>query len=651
MSISARRLLMLALGILPALSFVPQALSLAIPRAVAACPWSEPEWPEPSNANEVLVDYFEQAVAGIAQQSDTRNYQTADQWLEKRGELQNQLADMLGLLPEPPRTDLKPTITGSVERDGIVVQRLHFQSMPGLYVTANLYRPANVEKPLPAILYVCGHSVQREKIDDREISYGNKTGYQRHGAWFARHGYVCLTIDTVQWGEFLGTHWGTYRQGRWDWLSTGYTPAGAEAWNGIRAIDYLQTLPEVDADRIGLTGRSGGGAYSWFIAALDQRVKAVVPVAGITDLENHVVDGCVSGHCDCMFLVNYYQWDYPTLAALIAPRPLLLANSDSDGIFPLSGVLRTADQVRHVYKILDAKDSLGLLITPGPHKDTPELQVGAFRWFDRHLKGLDVPVDEAAIERFDRKELRVFDSLPEDQRVHTADDVLITRLQQSSEVTELDRAEVLAQLRKRSLGGWPSKPEPLNAKMLWSRDTGNSALELWEFVSQGPWRLRTLLARGKNFSAKDTPIRVHLVDDIGWEQIKASATGDEHPLQTDGMTVYVAVRGIGPHAWSGSEVEKTHIERRFYLIGQTLAGMQIWDAIRGLAFAQTRVDQAAPLLELTCDKSMRGIAAYAAVLGESRSLKTDATLPSDYLQSVPLLGQGQIKGLESLFKQ
>lgn len=643
MSTSTRRFLFLALAMLPALGFFQQTLKLESPLATAA-----PPWPEPQNANKVLVDYFQQAVAGIAQQSDTRNFRTADQWLERRGELRNQLADMLGLFPEPPRTDLNAEVVGSIEQDGIVVQRLHFQSMPGLYVTANLYRPAKIEKPLPAILYVCGHSVQREEVDGKEICYGNKTGYQRHGAWFARHGYVCLTIDTVQWGEFLGTHWGTYRQGRWDWLSTGYTPAGVEAWNGIRAIDYLQTLAEVDADRIGLTGRSGGGAYSWFIAALDQRIKATVPVAGITDLENHILDGCVSGHCDCMFMVNYYQWDYPTLAALVAPRPLLLANSDSDGIFPLDGVLRTASQVQHVYKILDAKDALGLLITPGPHKDTPELQVGAFRWFDRHLKGLDVPVDEAAIERFDRKELKVFETLPADQVVKTADQVLVAHLQQSNQTSDQTPEKIVADLKQRSLRTWPAKAESLNAEKLWNRDADDAKLELWEFTSQGPWRLRTLVARSHDFSAKDSPIRVHLVDDSGWEQIEESATGDGK-FALDGVVVYVAVRNIGPHAWTGSETEKTHIKRSFYLIGETLEGMQIWDVLRAVAFAKSRVDRANPEVQITYDDSMQGIAAYAAVLGEDSTLTTAAKLPSDYQKSVPLLGQGQVKGLESLF--
>jgi len=161
-----------------------------------------------------------------------------------------------------------------------------------------------------------------------------------HPAWFARHGYVCMVIDTLQLGEIEGIHHGTYRYKMWWWNSRGYTPAGVEAWNCIRALDYIQTRKEVDSSRFGVTGRSGGGAYSWWISALDDRIKAAIPVAGITDLQNHVVDGYVEGLCDCMCIVNTFGWDYPLVAAMVAPRPLLTSNSDKDNIFPLKGVIR-----------------------------------------------------------------------------------------------------------------------------------------------------------------------------------------------------------------------------------------------------------------------------------------------------------------------
>jgi predicted peptidase len=163
-----------------------------------------------------------------------------------------------------------------------------------------------------------------------------------------------------------------------------------EAWNGIRALDYLETRPEVDRTRIGVTGRSGGGAYSWWIAALDDRIKVAVPVAGITTLRITCSDGAIEGHCDCMFMVNTERWDFDRVAALIAPRPLLISNSDKDDIFPLDGVLTIYDRTRELYdKLGKWEANLGLHLTEGPHKDTQALNIGAFEWMNRFLKGTD----------------------------------------------------------------------------------------------------------------------------------------------------------------------------------------------------------------------------------------------------------------------
>jgi len=360
-------------------------------------------------ADESLMDYFRRETRAISEKC-LADITTAAQWRERAPVYREQLAEMLGLSPMPERTPLKATVTKRLGHDTFVVENLHFQSRPGLYVTANLYLPKNLTQPAPTILYVCGHG----PVITNGVSYGNKVTYQHHGAWFARHGYVCLLIDTLQLGEILGLHHGTHRENLWWWNSRGYTPAGVECWNGMRALDYLSTRPEVDTNRFGITGRSGGGAYSWFVAAMDDRIKAAAPVAGITDLENHVVDGCVEGHCDCMFFVNTYRWDYPQLAALAAPRPLLICNTDSDNIFPLDGVVRTHAKVRRIYELLGASDKLGLVITPGPHKDTQELQVPVMRWFDKHLKGEEKLIETAATKLLTPQQLRVFETLPAD---------------------------------------------------------------------------------------------------------------------------------------------------------------------------------------------------------------------------------------------
>src|SRR5262249_38066210 len=126
----------------------------------------------------------------------------AKAWEALRPKLHQQYLYMLGLWPLPEKTPLKAIVTGTLEHEGVVIEKLHYQSRPGLYVTANLYRPKKPDGKLPAVLYVCGHTGKGRD--------GNKTAFQDHGLWFASNGYVCLTVDTLQLGEIPGIHHGTY---------------------------------------------------------------------------------------------------------------------------------------------------------------------------------------------------------------------------------------------------------------------------------------------------------------------------------------------------------------------------------------------------------------------------------------------------------
>lgn len=422
--------------------------------------------------------------------------QTAGDWAARRGELRRQLSEMLGLWPMPARTELRSDVTGRSEHDGFVVENVQFQSRPGLYVTANLYRPSRVTEPLPAILYLSGHGA----VISNGVSYGNKVAYQHHGAWFARNGYVCLVVDSVQLGEIQGLHHGTYRENLWWWNARGYSPAGAEAWNCIRALDYLSTRPEVDTNRFGVTGRSGGGAYSWWVAALDDRIRAAAPVAGITDLRNHVVDGTVEGHCDCMFPVNTHRWDFPQVAALVAPRPLLIVNTDADTIFPLDGVQRLHARVRDIYRLENAADRLGLVIAPGPHHDTQDLQVPVFRWFNRHLKGVDPVIEMAAVPLCTPEQLRVFRTLPADAINTNLHETFVPAaapapVAASGPAWQAQRARWMAALREQSFAGWPEAAPLPTLTRLWTAKRDGVRLEAYELQSEDGLPLRVYAAQ------------------------------------------------------------------------------------------------------------------------------------------------------------
>src|SRR5262249_8526670 len=156
-------------------------------------------------------------------------------------------------------------------------------------------------------------------------------------------------------------------QGRWWWYSAGYTPAGVECWNAVRALDYLASRPEVDPDRIGATGISGGGVGTFWVAAADERGKAAAPVSGMSDLTGYAAGGGVGRHCDCFFSPNRARWHWPTTAALIAPRPLLFVNSDNDVYFPMSGNERVANRLGRLYSLFGAGDQVAAVVSVGGH--------------------------------------------------------------------------------------------------------------------------------------------------------------------------------------------------------------------------------------------------------------------------------------------
>ncbi len=568
----------------------------------------------------MFAEYFKIETKRLAD-SCLAEIETLDDWNAKKDLYRKQLHEMLGLDPLPERTPLKATVTGAVKHEEFEVRNLHFQSSPGLYVTSNLYVPNNLTAPAPTILYVCGHG--RVRIDG--VNYGNKTHYQHHGAWFARNGYVCLTIDTIQLGELEGIHHGTYRHGMWWWNSHGYTPAGVEAWNCIRALDYLESLDFVDKERLGVTGRSGGGAYSWWIASIDERIKVAAPVAGITDLQNHVVDGVVEGHCDCMYHVNTYGWDFAQVAALVAPRPLLILNTDDDGIFPLDGVNRLFTKVRRIYELHGKKSNLGLVITPGGHGDSQELRVPAFNWFNKHLRAESTLIDKPATKLFTPQQLKVFSELPNEERTTKIHDSF-PRI--TNENSKLERG-VIRTLRQKTFGGWPRRAGSLRLEKAWDTEHAGVRFAAYDFNSQVSIRLRMYVAH-KTGLAKPDAVHLEVLNEAAWEQYlkmgrPAFAKQWAEELQLAGIDadapvpaklseilakqmkyvrehpeVYVTFmpRGTGLTKLTQHQKHLTQTRRRFMLLGQTLAGQQVWDVRRCIRTLRTLENYAEAPLEL-----------------------------------------------------
>jgi dienelactone hydrolase len=534
---------------------------------------------------------------------------SVEDWNQMRPRFLREYYDMLGLWPLPEKTPSHATITRTLNRGDYVVDMLHYQSRPGLYVTANLYRPAKVETGarLPAILYVCGHSGRGRD--------GNKTAFQSHGIWFARHGYVCLVVDTLQLGEIAGVHHGTYREGHWWWLSRGYTPAGVECWNGVRGIDYLVNRRDVDPERIGVTGISGGGAATFWIAAADERAKVAVPVSGMADLMSYVPNRVINGHCDCMFLYNTYQWPWTRIAALIAPRPLLFVNSDHDTIFPMDANERVINRLERLYSLFGTGDVVDSLVSIGGHAYRKDIRQATFRFINSHLKDdprpvLDSEVDlvtsaREEIHPIPPEQLRVFpqvSDIPKDALNSRIDQefVPMAKVETPKEgAFETWKNELLTKLRRMTFHHFPDRIPTADAI-----DSNPSNLA----------RLTTEPAISIRMRAVRTPTQTGRVLLL----VTGSDVNASPPVWLDGFvkendTLYVCEpRGIGGTQWTRKS-PPNYVERSHYLLGRTVDSGRVWDIIATARYLRVRHGDQSPVY-LVGENASAVLAVYAALL-------------------------------------
>lgn len=540
-------------------------------------------------------------------------------WEAKRPQYVEEYFYMLGLSPRPEKTPLHATITGTLKGDGYVVEMLHYQSRPQLYVTGNLYRPATVNptEKLPAIFYVCGHSGRGRD--------GNKVAYESHGIWFARHGYVCLVVDSLQLGEIAAFHHGTYNLQRWWWHSRGYTPAGVEAWNGVRGIDYLISRSDVDPQRIAVTGISGGGAATYWIAAADERVKVAVPVSGMADLESYVSNRVINGHCDCMFLYNTFQWPWTRIAGLIAPRPLLFVNSDKDDIFPMDANERIINRLERLYSLYAAGDRVDALVSVGGHAYRQDIRQGAYRFINSHLKGDAREVADSEVDLVSEgsrpgpypispEKLRVFPTdtdLPKDQLNTTIDEHFVPLASVTApEVGRFDiwKKPLLAELHRVSFGYYPENIPA--AKKLRDVDATTEQVQSEDEIE--------FHLRYKTSTAADGIKSVLLVvlnqDEAGtipgWVAKVASA---------DQAIAFCEPRGIGDTKWTRKN-PPNYVERSHVLLGRTVDAGRVWDVIAAARYlpdtARFNNNRAKLPIHIAGSGAAGLIAAYAAVLDE-----------------------------------
>jgi dienelactone hydrolase len=575
-----------------------------------------PEPPDRSEPGDAMVQAWLLAEAQRLDAGFLNGAKNADEWMRLRPRLKEQYLYMLGLSPLPDKTPLEATITRTLPRDGYVVDMIHYQSRPKLYVTGNLYRPASVKagERLPAVLYVCGHSNRGRD--------GNKTAYQSHGIWFARHGYVCLTVDSLQLGEITGIHHGTYREGRWWWHSRGYTPAGVECWNGIRGIDYLLSRPDVDPDRIVVTGISGGGAATFWVAAADDRVKVAVAVSGMADLVSYIGSRTINHHCDCMFLYNVFEWPWTRIAALVAPRPLLFVNSDDDPIFPMDANERIINRLERLYSWFGAGDLVDAVVSVGGHAYRKDIRQAAFRFINMHIKGdprivTDSEVDLVGEGKDESRfpippaELRVFaedSDLPKDQLNTTIDRFFVPMADVKPPADgQFDawKHKLLAELRRVTFRHFPDRmPEPQRLE------------------SASPTKVRLAVEPGVEFRLQmpgeaATPKEAKRIV-LVIRGVNEAADGADVPpwaaglIQPGDAVSICDPRSVGETRWTRKN-PPNYVERSHALLGRTVDTGRVWDVAAAARYLRRETGGQTSIY--VCGKGAAGvIGAYAALL-------------------------------------
>jgi hypothetical protein len=271
-------------------------------------------------------------------------------------------------------------IKGSMKKEGFTVQNVIFQTRPGIYATANLYIPDGKGK-FPAVLLMMGHSFNGRFY----------FRYQYVAISLALQGYVVLAIDPWGAGERTTTHGQFEDHGDENNLGSclldlGETLMGMQLTDNIRALDLLCSLPFVDPQRIGATGSSGGGNQSIWLAALDERIKAAVPVVSAGTFEAYKL----GSPCICeVFPAGLNLTEEAGILAMIAPRALLLINhsKDHNPAFNPKGMLTSYHKAKPVYRLLSAENNIAYRIFDLPHGYYPEDREAMLGWFDMHLKG------------------------------------------------------------------------------------------------------------------------------------------------------------------------------------------------------------------------------------------------------------------------
>jgi hypothetical protein len=528
-------------------------------------------------------DLLEKRNGQIADLHSLADWQNRQKWIKKT------LLDIVGPFPE--RTPLYASIVRTINKEGYKVENIVFQSQPGFYVTSSLFIPANSRKDgkTPAIIYCSGHT------DD---GYRNPV-YQQAILNLVKKGFIVFAFDPIGQGERYGyfdPETGKAIIGERDEehsyagaqpFITGSSLAMYMIWDGIRAVDYLVSRKEVDPHRIGMTGRSGGGTQSAYIAAFDDRIKAIVPENYITNFKRLIQSSGPQCAEQDFFNGIKHGIDIPDLLLARAPKPALMIATTRDLTFSIQGAVETGKQVSRIYEAYKKKSDFNMVTDDAPHASTKKGREAMYAFFQKYL---DNPGDSSdnKVQYLSPKELQVtktgqvsttFGSETVFTLNKKASEKLINKLQVSRQNFPTHIKSVVASAKRLS-GYQPS--EKINEPVFTGRfQKDGYVIEKYFVKGEGNYVIPYLLMK------PDHPNHKALIYlNPSGKSAGASPGGDMEWFVKNGFTVLapdlLGIGEIGPGSFHGDSYIKGVSYNIWFLsmlIGKSIVGIQTSDVL------------------------------------------------------------------------
>jgi hypothetical protein len=295
-----------------------------------------------------------------------------------------------GLFPAPEKTELNAQLFDEVAGDGFTVSKVHFEPIPGFLATGNLFRPLG-DGPFPAVINPHGHWTPG-RLENSELG-----SVAARCITLARMGIIAFAYDMIGYvdSKQLPHRWGNEQEKLW-----GIHPFAMQLWTSLRAVDLMVSLPDVDVERIGCTGASGGGTQTFTVTALEERIRISAPVNMISST---MQGGCLCENAPLLRLTNSNM----EIGALAAPRPMIMVSTTGDWTRETPRVEYPA--IRSIYALYGAEDQLANVHLDFPHNYNLQSREAVYRFFGKHLLGGDWQgYEEPPYDMPDESLLRVF---------------------------------------------------------------------------------------------------------------------------------------------------------------------------------------------------------------------------------------------------